>query len=66
MGKGIGREVNRVVCGRFGGRIGIERTVDVTLETGVSTRLPIAWIELGVDEGGKKWTLYDRPAPGGL
>ena len=55
-----------MVCGRFGGRIGIERTVDVTLETGVSTRLPIAWIELGVDEGGKKWTLYDRPAPGGL
>lgn len=26
----------------------------VTLETGVSTRQPIAWIDLGVDEGGKK------------
>lgn len=28
--------------------------VDVTLGTGVSARLPIAWIVLGVDEGGRK------------
>lgn len=28
--------------------------MDVTLETGVSTRQSIAWIVLGVDEEGKK------------
>lgn len=28
--------------------------LDVTLETGVSTRRPIAWIELRVDERGRK------------
>lgn len=50
--------------------IGIEGTtqrflVDGSLGTGVSTRQPIAWIDLGVDEGErKKWTLSEGPSPG--
>lgn len=40
------------------GELGLEGTeqavLDVTLETGVSTRQPITWIGLGVDEGGRK------------
>ena len=47
--------------------------VDLTLGTGVSTRTPIAWIALRVDEGGRKvdserWSVsgggYDVARPG--
>lgn len=38
--------------------------VDVTLGTGVSTRQPIAWIDLGVDEGREKVDSDDGPSPG--
>jgi hypothetical protein len=54
----------------FGDRGKQQRLFDETLETGVSTRQPIAWIDLGVDERkDEKWILgsgewaYDVRSP---